>query len=384
MRLPVLLLAVAAVAAPNQQPLLESSSSLLTSSSSSTPSSPPSTSPVDPAIFASLERLARIVDIAYCVGTAGSGIGKPFSCLSRCRDFPELRLVATFNTGVLLGDTCGYVAVDDVHNEVIVAFRGTYSLTNTVEDLRTIPQEYIPYEPDVPDDDGSDDDNGNQKPTCSNCTVHAGFYDSWQSARPLVLPAVMAARNASSTSPPLRVRIVGHSLGGAVAALAGLEMRAILGWGDDVRVTTFGEPRVGNEGLANFVEAVFGLNEGSDSTDAFHRVTHRNDPVPLLPLAEWGFRTHAGEIFIDKVDLPPAPADVVRCHGRDDPACLAGPSSSHRGDTTTPFPRLRPWELFFAHRDYFWRIGLCVPGGDPADWWRWGQHDNRSASLGEL
>jgi hypothetical protein len=35
------------------------------------------------------------------------------------------------------------------------------------------------------------------------------------------------------------------------------------------------------------------------------------------------------------------------------------------------FPaRFKLWQLLFAHRDYFWRLGLCVPGGDPADWGR--------------
>jgi len=34
-----------------------------------------------------------------------------------------------------------------------------------------------------------------------------------------------------------------------------------------------------------------------------------------------------------------------------------------------PIPaRYKIWQLFFAHRDYFWRLGLCVPGGDPLDW----------------
>jgi hypothetical protein len=35
------------------------------------------------------------VDIAYCVGTAGLGIQKPFSCASRCgdRDFETFELV---------------------------------------------------------------------------------------------------------------------------------------------------------------------------------------------------------------------------------------------------------------------------------------------------
>ena len=31
-------------------------------------------------------------------------------------------------------------------------------------------------------------------------------------------------------------------------------------------------------------------------------------------------------------------------------------------------PKYRLWQLFSAHRDYFWRLGLCIPGGDPHDW----------------
>lgn len=41
---------------------------------------------ISQALFWELEQLARIVDIAYCVGTAGLGIQKPFKCLSRCGD----------------------------------------------------------------------------------------------------------------------------------------------------------------------------------------------------------------------------------------------------------------------------------------------------------
>jgi hypothetical protein len=46
-------------------------------------------------LFWELEQLARIVDIAYCVGTAGLGIQKPFKCLSRCGDvdFESFELV---------------------------------------------------------------------------------------------------------------------------------------------------------------------------------------------------------------------------------------------------------------------------------------------------
>lgn len=46
-------------------------------------------------LFWELEQLARIVDISYCVGTAGLGIRKPFKCASRCadRDFEAFELV---------------------------------------------------------------------------------------------------------------------------------------------------------------------------------------------------------------------------------------------------------------------------------------------------
>ena len=106
-------------------------------------------------LFAELEELARIVDVAYCIGMANTGVSKPFSCLSRCSEFPHFELVKSWNTGPLMSDSCGYIALDHSisHPRIIVAFRGTYSIANAVVDLATIPQEYVPYptDPDSPD-----------------------------------------------------------------------------------------------------------------------------------------------------------------------------------------------------------------------------------------
>ncbi|KAK7924901.1 Alpha/Beta hydrolase protein [Apiospora marii] len=344
-------------------------------------------------LFAHLERLSRLVDIAYCVGT--TGLTRPFECASRCKDFPTLELVETWNTGVLMSDSCGYVAVDHGARQrsyadtsaqyqrgaIIVAFRGTYSITNTVVDLSTVPQEYVPY---PSPDEGGDKPPKEPEHRCDNCTVHMGFLASWKVARDSVLPALkpLVARY-----PNYPIHLVGHSLGGAVAALAALEMKVILGW-DNVIVTTFGEPRVGNAGFVGYLDAVFDLQ--NKNTDAEHydyrRLTHVDDPVPLLPLSEWGFRSHAGEIFISKSDLSPAPEDVSPCVGDADPRCSAGsegePLNSETDDSdhdsdwplehrSWGFPtRFKLWQLLFAHRDYFWRLGLCVPGGDPIDWGR--------------
>lgn len=329
-----------------------------------------STNSISPSLFTDIERLARLVDITYCVGT--SGIYQPFTCASRCNEFPNLRLASTWNTGVLLSDSCGYVAVDDGSEDgeeraaIIVAFRGTYSLANTVVDLSTVPQEYVPY----PDPgDGGEIQNGNApEQKCTNCTVHMGFLESWRQARKLLLPVL---KNVRSTHPGYPIQIVGHSLGGAVACLAALELKLAMGW-NDVTVTTFGEPQAGNAGFVDFVDRVFELarEDGQAPADlekrTYRRVTHVNDPVPLLPLSEWGYRSHAGEIFITKQSLSPGLEDLRLCEGDEDPKCIAG---NDEGLLWIP-SRLRLWQLLFAHRDYFWRLGLCVPGGDPSDWGR--------------
>ncbi|KAI0898237.1 alpha/beta-hydrolase [Annulohypoxylon nitens] len=360
---------------------------------------------IPPSLFASLERLSRLVDITYCVGT--TGIVPPFSCVSRCDEFPTLELVTTWNTGVLMTDSCGYIAVDhgtaskpDIHNErdnrgdnilesksqgaIIVAFRGTYSITNTVVDLSTIPQEYVPYP--SPDQGGSEPPGG-PKYTCRNCTVHMGFLTSWKIARTVVLPALEPLRE---QYPDYPIYLVGHSLGGAVAALAALELKVISGW-DKMVVTTFGEPRVGNGGFVEYLNSVFELGGVGKPIEEqmYRRVTHVDDPVPSLPLSEWGYRSHAGEFFISKSDLPPEPSDIRPCAGNTDPQCIAGSAGeplkrtgqvlAEKQAQDTPVwtgglwdipSRFKLWQLFFAHRDYFWRLGLCVPGGDPIDWGR--------------
>jgi len=121
-------------------------------------------------------------------------------------------------------------------------------------------------------------------------------------------------------------------------------------------------------------------------------------------------------VYIGKTDLPPNPEDLRVCVGDRDGECSEGAEGAD-GDWLSGlfgrgrgrgreaevdvildeeeeegeegpsrvmvrgFPtRLKLWQLFFAHRDYFWRLGLCVPGGDPADWGR-GRY-NMSSGLG--
>lgn len=200
---------------------------------------------------------------------------------------------------------------------------------------------------------------------------------SWKNTRPHILPHL---ERLVKVYPGYQLTLVGHSLGGAVAALASLDFHA-RGW--KPQVTTFGEPRIGNSKLAEYIDKAFPANDETNSSQMYRRVTHIRDPVPLLPLQEWGYEMHAGEIYISKPDLPPEPKDLGYCDGDADPNCIAGGKlqetasrnyaqmgnelSTRKGLLETsrnllPIPaRFRIWQLFFAHRDYFWRLGLCVP-----------------------
>lgn len=117
----------------------------------------------------------------------------------------------------------------------------------------------------------------------------------------------------------------------------------------------------------SYINARFNITSNRE-TNRYHRVTHHADPVPLLPLAEWGYTMHSEELFIAKPDLPFTEEDIRHCVGDEDEKCIAGTDAE--GPSWGIPARFKLWELFFAHRDYFWRLGLCVPGGDPKDWYR--------------
>lgn len=301
----------------------------------------------------------------------------------------------------MLSDSCGFITLSHAPSpkRIIVAFRGTTSLPNVIIDLSTYPQEYVPYII------GHDTDGGNhdKKPECTDCYVHAGFMTAWQNTRSEILETISATRD---QYPDYKLELVGYSLGGAVAALAGAELQ-LRGW--DPLVTTLGEPRVGNKAFNEFLNALFQLNVDDVDAWKFRKVTHAYDLVPLIPFSEWGYEMHAGEIYISRVDLPFSVADVIYCRGAYDKECISGdktsasllrplhqmkffedeteqqvlPESKDSPLTSNlhsahrlpwdPVPvRFRFWEILHSHRDYFLRLWLCVPGGDPSGGrWRW-------------
>jgi pimeloyl-ACP methyl ester carboxylesterase len=72
---------------------------------------------------------------------------------------------------------------------------------------------------------------------------------------------------------PKHVWVTGHSLGGAMAACCAYELHK---QGQPISgVVTFGQPRIGNEALAKYLD--------SELDDRYLRLMNEGDPVPILP-----------------------------------------------------------------------------------------------------
>lgn len=119
---------------------------------------------------------------------------------------------------------------------------------------------------------------------CATCNASLGFWSSWLEAQTSVLQAVQKAR---AQYPNFKVVATGHSLGGALAALATGVLRA---QGITVDMYTYGAPKIGLESLSQYLSAT---NLGQN-----YRVTHKADPVPKLPPALLGYRHISPEYYV--------------------------------------------------------------------------------------
>ncbi|KAJ1306384.1 hypothetical protein OPQ81_007389 [Rhizoctonia solani] len=142
----------------------------------------------------------------------------------------------------------------------------------------------------------------------SEVKVHSGFKEAQAASAPKILAAVkqvLADRNSNS------VTVVGHSLGGAIAALDGLYLKLNLPSGISIKGVTYGQPRVGNPAFADWFD---------QKIHDFSRVTNKKDVIPILPGRFLGFRHSYGEKHIK------SKGKWYACEGQDNtsPDCSIG------------------------------------------------------------
>jgi triacylglycerol lipase len=137
---------------------------------------------------------------------------------------------------------------------LVVAFRGTYDVSDFLHDLDVVPAEY------------------DLIPGYDYGLVHQGTLSVYKAIRASVLSLL---RSASGTDSFTRLIITGHSLGAGIAVLAAPDLlyngRVNL---DALEVQTFAGPRVGYQDFAN--------NFDTQISSCF-RVVNKWDIVPALP-----------------------------------------------------------------------------------------------------
>jgi len=258
------------------------------------PSNPNITFDLDSAL-----ETVKLASVAYC---------KPSNIVanncSKCSELPGLEPVeAVFDEAWDLQAYSGWMASPLTgRREMVIGFRGTdsHSVYNWAENLHATKTDFqLPY------------------PAAEGVRVHSGFFRSYNNSS-LREHLIRSVKGMLEEDPDARLHVVGHSLGGAMASICALEMRLVLGV-KDVRVTTFGSPRVGN---AEFYRLFQGALPES------RRFTHGHDIVPSVPVVYMGFNHVATEFFSIEVmydKLLPKLQLVIVCDGTgEDPACHAG------------------------------------------------------------
>lgn len=252
--------------------------------------------------------LSRLVAASYC-----NVPNLPSWNCSRCGDnFTPRRVV--FDP---LWDLLGFAGWSEELDAVVVAFRGTdsHSYYNWVENMRTWRTDLALTLDGIP----------------PHALVHGGFFYSYNGSYlagnlTAAVAEIVAERQAHArggggggggggwlwpsggkskkkkddnstssdddnvgklgTAPT--VFVTGHSLGGALATLCALDLHITLGI-PDVRVVSFGSPRVGNYVFAKWFEEEIGPH---------WRFTHNRDIVPSVPPGYMGFYHVAQEVWV--------------------------------------------------------------------------------------
>jgi hypothetical protein len=159
--------------------------------------------------------------------------------------------------------TYGFVGYNAHENQIIVSFRGSVNVENWVTNIDFVKTNYK---------------------SVPGAQVHEGFYAAYAAVSSEVVAAV---KSLLAAHPSASFLFTGHSLGGALATFAGVDVKEQIPTSNPVSMYTFGSPRTGNQAFSDHVFALFG-------SDGYQRVTHYNDVVPHLPPIPFGFN-HAGD-----------------------------------------------------------------------------------------
>ncbi|GMH35298.1 hypothetical protein BSKO_03166 [Bryopsis sp. KO-2023] len=246
--------------------------------------------------MAETRMMAMLISIVYCHNETSL---KSWTCF-RCKDPLIEGFVVHEIVSIDSWDFFGYIGYFPKTNAKVIVFRGTneHSLWNWVEDLRA---ERSSYPLGIPGTDGA--------------YVHTGFFTLWNSSGAKARMTMALAELMEKTGWGGTLYVGGHSMGAAVASLCALYMKYMFDL-QDVRVYTFGSPRVGNTDFVKVYEKM---------TSVSVRMTHMADIVPSVPLTWFGYHHFPREVW--QTDVFNSTTNTTEFHYKicngsgEDPSC---------------------------------------------------------------
>jgi Lipase (class 3) len=162
-------------------------------------------------------------------------------------------------------DSFAFAGWNSKDNEIVLSFRGTngLDLENWISNIKVLMRVY----PNSP---------------ITGAEVHTGFFQAYDEIKDKVRLAVNTLFQAHPTA---TIFVTGHSLGGALATFAALDIKLNINPAAKVTLYTYGQPRCGNE---KFSDLLFSKLDGK-----YIRVTHYDDTVAHIPPLISYFK-HAG------------------------------------------------------------------------------------------
>lgn len=237
-------------------------------------------------------KLAQLQSIAYCADLEAVAIWNCTRCASVSGFEPHL---VHFDEA---WDLLAYVGYWPALNAKVVVFRGTDSSSwyNWAENMRAWRTDTTYPVPGAP----------------SALRIHSGFLILWNSSS-MASTIKQSFGELLQKHPDGPTLVLGHSMGGALAQLAALDLK-IMHDLRDVKSFTFGAPRLGNSVFSDF------FNE--HVTEAW-RFTHGRDIVPSVPPQLFGFHHVSREVWlVDVEDAGDVQQRVVVCDDTgEDPTC---------------------------------------------------------------
>lgn len=298
-----------------------------------------------------LFKYANVASVAYCIskgletGIVGFQGPKCPSVACQHDEVSQMTIVDIFEFVGLLEVGSGYVALDHAAKLINVAFRGTASRVDWINNLDAF---QVTYKPVVTmlEEYGMADSS-----FCQGCKIHKGMSSFLKTNAELVLKTILDLK---ASFPDFNLVVTGHSLGGALATLTGLELRLL---GFDVLVVTLASPKIGDQRFADFVDGLFKTDEVASKIHEQHsfaslttgliRMVHINDIIPYLPPTKL-FR-HSGFEYFLSAEGTVQTSETIQRRGKD----YVENEPKRLFEAIPNFRRLE-------HSSYFFAVSHCI------------------------